>query len=175
MIEHVRSCHCNLGHPHWRTLYDTISEEVYFPGLSCVLRVIQENCLTCCGRKRRNDSVTVPLRPIIVGGRLAMLVMDFTHHKPRTYPGKKSILHVVDHFSKFGFARAVERETADEVVQFLEIIFQTVGVPSSILSDNGAHFKNEVRCCFTHQSRTHLANHSHLYLQISLNSLLRLS
>ena len=74
--------------------------------------------------------------------------MDYTHFQSRKVTrvkgGKTSILHVVDHFTKFGMVRAVEHETAEEVIGFLRLLFEEVGVPEAILSDNGSHFTDKV-------------------------------
>ena len=59
--------------------------------------------------------------------------------------GYKWILHVVDHWSKFQFAIAIQSKTAKDVSQGLQThVFPVVGLPSILHSDNGREFVNKL-------------------------------
>lgn len=50
------------------------------------------------------------------------------------------IIHMRDHFTKFSWARAAKRKTADNVTKFLYEIFLMFGPPTILQCDNGREF-----------------------------------
>lgn len=52
------------------------------------------------------------------------------------------IIHMRDHFTKFSWARAAERKTLENVVNFLYDIFLMFGPPVIIQCDNGSEFSD---------------------------------
>ena len=56
--------------------------------------------------------------------------------------GYRYIVHMRDHFTKFSWARAIKRKTADNVVEFLYNIFLMFGPPVILQCDNGKEFSN---------------------------------
>jgi len=52
---------------------------------------------------------------------------------------------VLDYYSKFLFLKAAKKFTAEVVTKYLQQdLFQTFGVPETILSDNGSQFRAEI-------------------------------
>ena len=54
------------------------------------------------------------------------------------------ILQVKDHFSKFCWAKPLERKEAREVSQSIRDVFFMFGPPKILQSDNGREFVNEL-------------------------------
>jgi len=54
------------------------------------------------------------------------------------------VLVVIDHFSKFTWARAFPAKDARPIAEFLEHIFQVEGTPARTVSDNGREFVNTI-------------------------------
>lgn len=66
------------------------------------------------------------------------LYTDFLGPYPRSKPGNTTILIVLDHMSKFVWLKPLRKATAKNVVRYLEEDnFHMVGVPETVLSDNG--------------------------------------
>lgn len=56
--------------------------------------------------------------------------------------GDRYILVVVDHYSKFTWALALDQKDTSRISAFLERIFLEEGVPTAVVSDNGSELKN---------------------------------
>jgi hypothetical protein len=62
----------------------------------------------------------------------------------RKNSGYKYILNCVDIFSKYGQSEALKTKTEGEVIEALKRIFERMGKPRILQSDNGGEFKNKV-------------------------------
>jgi len=55
-----------------------------------------------------------------------------------------SVLVLIDQFSKYVETKVVERQSAEEVKEFLLETFARYGIPQSVLTDNATSFKSRV-------------------------------
>ena len=59
-------------------------------------------------------------------------------------PSRESVLVIVDYFSRYHEAEVMRSTTSEKVIEYLEKIFTTHGLPLSLRSDNGPQFRLEV-------------------------------
>ena len=78
--------------------------------------------------------------------RVQMDLIDMRTRPDISSDGKtyKWILQLKDHFSKFCWARALEKKEAHEVYHCVRDIFFMFGPPHILQSDNGREFVNEL-------------------------------
>src|SRR5437588_7706148 len=79
-------------------------------------------------------------------------------NSPCSATGAKYILVIVDYFSRFLFARAVQDATMQSIMDvILNYVVPICGWPRSIYSDNGSHFTGgEIQTMFRNFGVTHL-------------------
>lgn len=77
--------------------------------------------------------------------------IDFVGPLVRSKSGNKYILTCLDGFTKFTWLVPVRDATGEITVRELTKIFQSFGLPTFLVSDNGKHFKNNVvaNFCFS--------------------------
>ena len=59
-------------------------------------------------------------------------------------PSGDSVLVVVDYFSRFYEIGVMQSTTSEKIIERLEEIFTTHGLPLSVTSDNGPQFRSDV-------------------------------
>jgi hypothetical protein len=75
--------------------------------------------------------------------------MDMVGPLPETSDGFTQLLTVIDHFSKFAFARPLKNVTANTIAKELYLLFCQEGVPSVLISDQGVQFTAELTTALT--------------------------
>lgn len=118
---------------------DLIQRYYFWPRLFSEVRQFVEQCETCKETKSPNRT----LRPLM--GRafhtertFQRLYVDFLRPYPRSKSGNTILFIVLDYLLKFVWLKTFSKETASNMIQFMETeIFHIVGVPESIMSDNG--------------------------------------
>ncbi len=79
---------------------------------------------------------------------MTLLGMDFIGPLPRERfpqpgdPPYSHIFHVIDYMSRYSWAFAVTSPSGEQARQCLDIIFDQVGSPVAIYSDEGTHFNS---------------------------------
>lgn len=110
------------------------------------MREYINNCEVCKSSKPPNYVLRPPMGKTPETCRFFQkLYVDFLGPYPRSSRGNIGIFIVLDHFSRFPFLKPVTKFTADIVTQYMENeLFQTSGVPESIVSDNSSQFRSNV-------------------------------
>ena len=86
-----------------------------------------------------------PLHPIMVIFPFAKWGIDFMHCKPTSTRGHGYIIVAVDYFTKWAKAMPTYVEDGKTTALFLfNHIIARFGVPQSIITDHGSHFRNEM-------------------------------
>ncbi len=86
-----------------------------------------------------------PLHPVIAVGPFAKWGIDFVHCSPTSARGHKYAIVAVDYFTKW--AEAMPTFTNDRNIVALFIfnhIITRFGIPQSIMTDHGCHFRNDM-------------------------------
>ena len=99
------------------------------------------------------------LHPIISIGPFAKWGIDFVHCNPTSARGHGDIIVAIDYFTKWAKAMPTYVEDGKTSALFLfNHIIARFGVPQSIITDHGYHFRNQMmeelsaKLCFHHEN-----------------------
>jgi len=101
-------------------------------------------CITCAKFKGRAHPLTplrrypVPLEPF------QMVSMDLMGPFPLTERGNQYILVIVDFLTRFAVVRALPNKYAETVAEAVSEVFADLGIPQTVLTDQGREFRNEI-------------------------------
>ena len=138
----LHSLHDELGHPGTPKTLKLINAQYWWPtrdqdvvqycksGHSC--QVIKPPHESSIGQLR---AIETPDLPNEIWGIDAIVLGSAANSTADKY-----ILTAVDHHSRFVWAVAVKRHTTEAVITFLSRLFDSIGTPDAILSDNGREF-----------------------------------
>jgi hypothetical protein len=135
--------HPSGGHLGIEKVVEKVREKYYWPQFFEDIKIYISTCDSC---QRRGKSLKRgEYYPIPVGEPFEMIGIDFVGPLPRTKKGNKYIIVAIDYLTKWSEAKAVRKANAKTAAAFIyEEIICRHGCPQRILSDNGAHFKNEL-------------------------------
>lgn len=119
-----------------------LREQLYWPGMSTLVRTYIGNCSICKETKAPNVVLRPPMGNSFVTNRTWQnLYIDLLGPYPRSKSGNTHLIIVLDSFSKFVLLKPIRKATGALVVQYLELdVFLLFGVPKTIVSDNGVQF-----------------------------------
>ena len=117
----------------------------WWPG---ILADVAEHCRVCsvcqkCARRETRDRAELVPLPVI-GEPFRCVAVDIIGPLQRTRSGKRYILTLVDRATRYPEAIALTSIDAEKVADALISIFSRVGLPDSILSDQGSNFTSEI-------------------------------
>lgn len=137
---HETPLHAHMGIK--RTAYK-IAEIFSVPQLRKKTKNLLSGCLNCLARKQPLQKTGVlASKPSV--RMWEQVAMDFAGAYPESTGGKRYILVIIDHFSKYVEIVPCEDMNASTVVNaFYERIICRHGCPERVLSDNHKHFKNK--------------------------------
>ena len=131
------------GHFSTEAMFNKIRDRYYWPQLYEDIRTYVKTCDNCQRRGRNNKRN--PLHPIPVYSPFYQIGIDFVGPLPLTSNGNKYIIVAMDYLTKWPEAQPVSNADAEATANFLyETIICRHGCPQKILSDRGAHFKNQM-------------------------------
>jgi transposase InsO family protein len=117
------------------------TSQFYFPNIKPKIMEFVRKCQECALHKFSRENKIAPLQPIKSTRPLQIVQIDFTGELTTTHDGKKYILTVIDHFTKYARAYATSNRESKTVVRCLEqFICDVGGIPETIQSDNGKEF-----------------------------------
>lgn len=143
---------------------ELIRRHYFWPGLALNVRKYIANCEMCKVVKAPNYTLRPPMGQAFKSERpFQRLYVDFLGPYPRSKSGNTTILIVLDHMSKFVWLKPLKKATAKNMVRFLEEdIFHLVGVPETLLSDNGVQFvSRELKVLLTQYGVQHILTATH--------------
>ncbi|XP_059140094.1 uncharacterized protein LOC131928170 [Physella acuta] len=121
-----------------------IFSEFRWPGAAGDIRKYCYNCDTC-QKGKKNIGNKAPLgRSQVVGQPFAKLAIDIVGPLMLTKKRNGFILKAIDLCTRWPEAVPLRSITASEVQIALVLIFNRMGFPELILSDNGSHFTSEI-------------------------------
>ena len=127
------------GHPGIVSMKQRLRSKVWWPGID---REAEKFCRTCHGCQL----VSSPANPEPIkstplpSGPWQDLAIDLLG----PLPSGESVLVIVDYFSRYYEVEIMRSTTSEKVIECLEKIFTTHGLPQSLRSDNGPQFRSEV-------------------------------
>jgi hypothetical protein len=117
-----------------------ILETFYWPGLKKIVADYICRCLDCERFKTAKENTKALLQTITSKQPWELIEIDFIGPVNESTSGKKYILSVVDHFSKYAVTYATSRQDSKTVIECLTNLVAQYGVPQRILSDQGRSF-----------------------------------
>ena len=127
------------GRPGIVSMKQRLRSKVWWPG---IYREAEKFCKTCHGCQL----VSSPANPEPIksnplpGGPWQHLAIDLFG----PLPSGESVLVIVDYLSRYYEVEIMRLTTSEKVIECLEKIFTTHGLPQSLRSDNGPQFRPEV-------------------------------
>ncbi|EYB86821.1 hypothetical protein Y032_0272g919 [Ancylostoma ceylanicum] len=120
------------------------SKEVFWETMRRDVLKWSEECRECICHNG-HQAMVPPLKPIPTSKPYKIVGMDILE-MGMTSDGKRYILSIIDHFSKFGGAYAIPNKTAECVARvfFKRWIAEGAHQPKCILSDQGGEFDNKL-------------------------------
>ncbi|XP_071951656.1 uncharacterized protein [Antedon mediterranea] len=135
--------HNELGHLGVERTTALARERFYWPKMAADIDTWIKHCIRCLARKALPQK-SAPLHTIKTNGPMELVCMDFLSLEPDA-SGRKSILVVTDHFTRYAQAFATKDQTACTVAKVLwEQYFKHYGLPARLHSDQGPEFENKV-------------------------------
>lgn len=145
----------HTGHQGIRKCRDRAKQSVWWPGLSCQLEDVVNNCETCRQHLVQHTEPLIPTElPQLPWQKVGMDLFD--------YQGSTYLL-IVDYYSRYIEIAKLNRLTAEEVIKQCKSIFARHGIPETVMSDNGPQFSAEVFEEFAHTYNFELTTSSPYY------------
>ncbi len=138
----LKSCHDDSGHPGYKKCIRQISQSYWWPKMYSDIRTYCKTCHTCQIIKPSAHPTYGQLQPLPTPTKpIEFIAMDTVVMGTSAKTTKaKYIQVVIDHPSRYVWARATPTNTAQAAISVLDNIFHNVGVPERILTDNGTNF-----------------------------------
>ena len=127
------------GHPGIVSMKQRLRSNVWWPGIG---RQAEKFCKTCHGCQLVSCPANPePIKPTpLPRGPWQELAVDLLG----PLPSGDSVLVVVDYFSRFYEIGVMRSTTSEKIIERLEEIFTTHGLPLSVTRDNGPQFRSDV-------------------------------
>ena len=104
-----------------------------------------KRCQQCAQYHRGKAFKQTQLTPFCSGYHWEMISVDITEPHPKSARGNEYMVTVIDDFSKWAEACAVQNHTAPTVAKVLvDQVFSRWGLPCRLLVDNGLEFRSEL-------------------------------
>ncbi|KAL5502710.1 hypothetical protein EMCRGX_G009525 [Ephydatia muelleri] len=119
----------------------------FFWPSTCIFSVVDKYCKSCstCQKASFKGVKPAPMIPLpIVSEPFSRIAMDIVGPLPRSRAGNKYILVLCDYTTRYPEAVPLKSIDAESVAEELIKIFATIGVPSEILTDQGANFTSQL-------------------------------
>lgn len=132
------------GHPGRDSMRESIGRKYYWPGMNKGIEAYQRTCLEC--NRRRSAGAKAPIQmPDFPSRPFELVSMDVVGPLPRTRGGKRFLLTMVDHLTRYAEAFPLKEHTAEEVARCLvhDIVVRH-GVPEKLLTDQGREFTSRL-------------------------------
>lgn len=153
--EVMKEQHDEAHFGYWKT-YRMIQKLYYWPNMHISIAEYVRNCNICKIIKHSNENTRVPTGEYRDPERIGrVLSIDLVGPLPASKIHKHIwIIVVLDVFSKYVFAKACTRATANVIADFLEKeVFYRFDTPEWVVSDNGTQFVSEFFGKFLHQHK----------------------
>ena len=126
------------GHPGIVSMKQRLRSKVWWPGID---REAERFCKTCHGCQLvSSPSNPEPIKSTpLPSGPWQDLAIDLLG----PLPSGDSVLVVVDYFSRYYEVEIMRSTTSEKIIECLEKIFTTHGLPLSLRSDNGPQFSSD--------------------------------
>ena len=132
------------AHIGYRKAIRRIRSQFWWAGMLSDVRIHCQGCASCQLRKASTIATKGPLKPLESMYPFELISIDFVGPLPKTKGGRRWILTIVDHFTKWPEAYATRDRSAATVKNCLLDYFSRHGVCQRLLSDRGAEFESDL-------------------------------
>jgi transposase InsO family protein len=140
------------GHLGTKKTLDRLLPLFFWPRVSAEVKEYCKTCSKCqlIGKSTAKHKAPLVLPPII-GVPFERISIDIVGPLPRTSSGKRFILTVMDHATRWPDAYALADHTAATVADTMMEYFSRYGFCQELLSDRGTDFMSDLFQCFTYK------------------------
>jgi transposase InsO family protein len=165
--ELIRDVHAGVcgHHAAPRTLVGNVFRQgFYWPTTVTDANEVVRNCKGCQFYARRTNLPAHALQTIPVTWPFAVWGLDIVGPLRKVPGGYTHLLVAIDKFSKWVDARPITNLRAEQAVSFCTDIIHRLGVPNSIITDNGSQFTGRkfLEFCDKYHIRVDWATVAHL-------------
>lgn len=138
----LQAYHDDVSHPGQNTTLTSISKLFYWKTLTQDVHEYVKSCHTCQLVKPSLHPSFGQLKPIETPDKPLDLISIDTIVMGNIAANTKAkyVQLIVDHHSRFVWVFATPKNTTETIINILSSLFKTVGIPKSILTDNGTNF-----------------------------------
>ena len=132
------------GHLGVEKTKERILRSFYWPG---IFRNVSEHCAACdtCQKVAKRTNIKAPMVSTpIISEPFSKISMDIVGPLNHTKRGNRFILTIVDDATRYPEAFALRSCDAETVANSLMDLFSRVGIPRTILTDQGTNFTSEL-------------------------------
>ena len=130
------------GHLGIKKTFDRIVTNFYWPRIFNIIPKLCASCDSCQRTSRKGDTCKVPLVKVPIVGipftKIAIVLIGPIG--PTSQLGYHWILTIVDYATRYPEVVALRNTDTEAIAEALLSLFARVGIPSCILSDQGAQF-----------------------------------
>ena len=121
-----------------------VAQQFFWPTLC---KDVEEFC-RCCPQCQKSGHKKVPKAPLvplpIVATPFQKIAMDIVGPLPRSRSGNRYVLVICDYATRYPEAILVRSIDAENIAEELIKLFARVGIPQSILTDQGSNFTSKL-------------------------------
>ena len=140
--EAMIKCHEAAGHARDEEVIRRAQKFIYFNGMHSLATKVRQECPDCQTKTGQLKPQHHTLKSVITGFPFQALAVDFVGPLPISRKGNnRYLLTILCRFTKYLSAYPVKRADGETVLQVLENFISHFGLPETIHSDNGSHFK----------------------------------
>ena len=135
--------HEDSGHQGIERTLSRLTDVAYWVGMA---RSVTHHCKVCikCQFSKAAPPKPVPLQPIVATRPWEMVGVDILK-VPMSTKGNQYLLVAQDYYSKWPFAKPMQDQKAERIVQILkDEVFTVVGPPQKLHSDQGRNFESRL-------------------------------
>ena len=146
LFEELNEIHLSTGH----SGRDNMKKEIKQKFANLTQDVLMAFLKTCefCSTKQSKAPKGIVVKPILSKEAFSWFQVDYIDLQScpdeTEYGTFKFILHGQDHLTKFTFLEATENKSAKTTVRAIKRIFDIIGPPAILHTDNGREFCNQV-------------------------------
>jgi transposase InsO family protein len=154
-IDLINDCHRELGHAHWKKVYNVLRQRTAWPGIRQQVWRTVLGCPQCQVYNAPTGQVGGQYQPITSSRPNEKLVLDIIGPLAPDDAGCKYAFIAVDYFSRFATVQMLRRPTTRAAILAVKQIFHQLGHFDWVLSDPGTQFTSKAFKKFLRQHKVH--------------------
>ena len=133
------------GHLGFEKTYIKLKERFYWPRMKIEAKLTCANCIRCGARKITTHALKGTLSQMAAGFPFERIAMDIVGPLPKTSRNNRYLLVVIDYYTRWPEAFALEHQDAHSVaLRLISEIIARYGAPYVIHTDQGTNFESKL-------------------------------